>query len=71
MTMASSTTMPMDRTSPKRVMRLMLKPRATMAMKAPMMVTGTVVAGTSRARKLWRNTMITMRTRMPASNRVS
>ena len=36
-----------------------------------MMVTGTVVAGTRVARQFCRNTMITMSTRMPASNRVS
>ena len=42
-----------------------------MAAKAPMMVTGTVVAGTSIARQFCRNTMITMSTRMPALNKVS
>jgi len=41
MMMASSTTMPMARIRANRVMRLMVKPRAAMAMKAPMMVTGT------------------------------
>ena len=71
MTMASSTTMPMDRIRANRVIRLMVKPRAIMAAKAPMMVTGTVVAGTSMARKFCRNTMMTISTRMPASNSVS
>ena len=37
------------------------------AAKAPMMVTGTVVAGTSIARKFWRNSMITINTKIPAS----
>ena len=37
-----------------------------MAMKAPMMVTGTVVAGTSMPAKFCRNTMMTMSTRTPA-----
>ena len=36
-----------------------------MAAKAPMMVTGTVVAGTSIARKFCRNSMITINTRNP------
>ena len=49
-TMASSTTMPMASTMANRVDRLMVKPRAAMAAKAPMMVTGTVVAGTRVAR---------------------
>src|SRR6516164_1491679 len=71
MMMASSTTMPMTRTSANRVMRFMVNPRAAMAMKAPMMVTGTVVAGTSIPRRLCRNTTITMSTRMPAMIKVS
>jgi hypothetical protein len=51
-------------------MRFMVKPRAAMAMKAPMMVTGTVVAGTSVPRKFCRNSRITMSTRVPAMKRV-
>ena len=43
---------------------------AAMAAKAPMMVTGTVVAGTSMARQSCRKTRITIRTRTPASIRV-
>ena len=66
MTMASSTTMPIASTMPNRVDRLTVKPSAAMPAKAPMMVTGTVVAGTSVARKFCRNTRITISTRMPA-----
>ena len=39
-----------------------VKPMAAMAMKAPMMVTGTVVAGTSVARQFCRKTMMTSST---------
>src|SRR5207237_5401290 len=67
---AAYTTMPMARIMANRVMRLIVKPRAAMAMKAPIMVTGTVVAGTSVPRKFWRNTRITMSTRKPAMKRV-
>ncbi len=37
---------------------------------APMIVTGTVVAGTSVARQFWRKIMMTSSTSMPASNSV-
>ena len=47
-----------------------MKPSAAMAAKAPMIVTGTVVAGTSMARQSCRNTRITISTRTPASIRV-
>ena len=67
MTMASSTTMPMASTMPNRVERLTVKPSAAMPAKAPMMVTGTVVAGTSVARKFCKKTRMTISTRMPAS----
>ncbi len=70
MTMASSTTMPIARTRPNSVSRLIEKPRNGMNANAPMIVTGTVVAGTSSARQLWRKTRITMSTRTPASARV-
>ena len=69
-TMASSTTMPIASTRANKVERLTVKPSAAMAANAPMMVTGTVVAGTSVARQSWRKNRMTMRTRMPASNRV-
>ncbi len=45
----------------------MEKPSAAIAAKAPMIVTGTVVAGTSIARQSCRKTRMTMSTRMPAS----
>ena len=47
-----------------------MNPSAAMAAKAPMMVTGTVVIGTSMARQSCRNTTITIRTRIAASNSV-
>ena len=70
MTIASSTTMPIASTMPNRVERLTVKPSAAIAAKAPMMVTGTVVAGTSVARQSCRKTRMTISTRMPASIRV-
>ena len=70
MTIASSTTMPMARIRANSVIRLSVKPRSAMAANAPMIVTGTVVAGTSIARAFWRNRMMTISTRMPASMRV-
>ena len=68
--MASSTTMPIASTMANKVAKLTVKPSAHMAAKAPMMVTGTVVAGTSMARQSCRNTRMTMSTRMVASNSV-
>ena len=69
-TMASSTTMPIASTIANRVERLTVKPSAAMAANAPMMVTGTVVAGTSVARQSCRKNRMTISTRMPASNSV-
>src|SRR5262245_38012280 len=66
-TMASSTTMPMASTIANKVEKLTVKPSAAMAAKAPMMVTGTVVAGISIARQSCRNTSTTIRTRIAAS----
>ena len=66
-TMASSTTMPMASTMANRVDRLTVKPSAAIAANAPMMVTGTVVAGTSMARQSCRKTRITTSTSTPAS----
>ncbi len=45
----------------------MVNPSAAMAAKAPMIVTGTVVAGTRVARMSWRNTRMTISTSTPAS----
>ena len=69
-TMASSTTMPIASTMAKSVSRLIVKPIAAIAAKAPMIVTGTVVAGTSVARQFWRNTTMTISTSRPASKSV-
>jgi hypothetical protein len=66
-TMASSTTMPIASTIANSVERLMVKPSAAIAANAPMMVTGTVVAGTSMARQSCRNSRMTASTRRPAS----
>ena len=66
-TMASSTTMPIASTMANKVDRLTEKPIAAIAAKAPMMVTGTVVAGTSIARQSCRNTRMTIRTSTAAS----
>ena len=68
--MASSTTIPMASTIANNVDKFTVKPRAAMQAKAPMIVTGTVVAGTSMARQSCRKIMITIKTRMPASIRV-
>ena len=67
MTIASSTTMPIASTMANSVARLMEKPSAAIAAKAPMIVTGTVVAGTSIARQSCRKTRMTISTRTPAS----
>ena len=69
-TIASSTTMPIASTIANRVEKLTVKPSAAMAAKAPMMVTGTVVAGTSMARQSCRKTRMTISTRIAASNSV-
>ena len=63
--------MPIASTMPNRVVVLTVKPSAAMAAKAPMIVTGMVVAGTSMARQSCRNSTITIRTRTPASIRVT
>ena len=65
--MASSTTMPIASTMANSVAKLTVKPSAAMAAKAPMMVTGTVVAGTSMARQSCRNTRMTISTSTAAS----
>ena len=62
--------MPIASTIANRVDRLIVKPSAAIAANAPMMVTGTVVIGTSMARQSCRNTTMTISTRIAASNRV-
>ena len=59
--------MPIARMMANRVDRFTVKCSAAIAANAPMMVTGTVVAGTSVARQSCRNTRITISTRIPAS----
>ena len=71
MTMASSTTMPIASTSANRLVVLTVKPIIDIAANAPMMVTGTVVAGTSIARQSCRNSRITTSTSTAAMNSVS
>ena len=62
--------MPIASTIANSVDRLTVKPSAAIAANAPMMVTGTVVVGTSMARQSCRNTRITISTRIAASNSV-
>ncbi len=69
-TIASSTTMPIASTMANSVDMLTVKPSAAIAANAPMIVTGTVVAGTSVARQSCRNTRMTISTRIAASNSV-
>ena len=56
--------MPIARMSANSVSRLIVKPSAAIAAKAPMIVTGTVVAGTSIARQFCRKTRMTISTRI-------
>ena len=69
-TIASSTTIPIARTTANNVNRLIENPSTAIAANAPMIVTGTVVAGTNVARQSCRNTTITTSTNSPASNNV-
>ena len=69
-TIASSTTIPIASTTANSVSRFTENPIAAIAANAPMIVTGTVVAGTSVARQSCRNTTITTSTSNPASNSV-
>src|SRR3984893_18039018 len=69
-TMASSTTMPMAKTSPNNDRLFKLNPRAAMTANVPMSDTGTAIMGMMVARQFCRNTKTTIRTRMIASNSV-
>jgi hypothetical protein len=69
-TMASSTTIPMASTMPNNVSWLIENPKICMPMNAPMSATGTTSVGISVARKLCRNTSMTMNTRTTAATRV-
>jgi hypothetical protein len=69
-TMASSTTMPMTRTRPKRVSWLNEYPSRSITAKVPMRETGMVASGMRVARKFWRKRKTVRTTRMRASTRV-
>ncbi len=69
-TIASSTTMPMASTSAKRVMRLMVRSKACMKMKAPMSDTGTASVGMSVERQSPRKRNTTSATSTKASTSV-
>jgi len=69
-TMASSTTSPMARTSPKRDKVLMEKPKSGNRAKVPMRETGTARRGMRVARQPCRNRNTTRMTRKSASKRV-
>ncbi len=55
-TMASSTTIPMARTSPKSVSVLIENPNTLMTAKVPTSDTGMVMVGMRVARQSWRKT---------------
>ncbi len=70
-TMASSTTMPVASTIPKRVRVLMENPKSFTNVKVPTRETGMVMAGMSVLRQFCRNRNITRMTRTMASARVT
>ena len=70
-TIASSTTIPVASTIPKRVRVLIEKPNSLTKAKVPMSDTGMVMAGMSVLRQFWRNRNITRMTRTMASTSVS
>ena len=59
-TMASSTTMPMAKTSPNKEILFKLNPSSNMMEKVPTMPTGTAMRGMIAARQLCRNTSTTI-----------
>ncbi|OLC65648.1 MAG: hypothetical protein AUH79_07290 [Betaproteobacteria bacterium 13_1_40CM_4_64_4] len=69
-TMASSTTMPIARTSPKSERLFSEKPSMAMTKNVPTSETGTSIIGSSVARQSCRNTRTTMKTRTNASKSV-
>ncbi len=69
-TIASSTTMPIARTSPNRVNRLMENPSMYMPANVPMIEIGTAMTGIRVARRFCRNMKTTTTTRMIASMKV-
>ncbi len=69
-TIASSTTMPIARTSPKSDSVLIEKPKPSSTAKVPTMETGTATSGITDARQVCRNSTTVITTRSTASNRV-
>ena len=69
-TIASSTTMPIARTSPSSDNTLIEKPSIGKKMNAPTSDTGTVISGIRVARQFWRNMKTTISTSPTASNSV-
>ena len=70
-TMASSTTMPMARTSPNSDRLLSVKPNAAMNRNVPISETGMATSGMIAARQVCRNTITTSTTSTMASAIVS
>ncbi len=69
-TMASSTTIPMARTSPNNDSVLIEKPNASRTANVPTTETGTATSGMIEARQVCRNSTTTMTTSRIASNSV-
>ena len=69
-TIASSTSSPIDSTTPNSVSTLMEKPHSARMPNVPSSTTGTAIAGISVARQLCRKTNITITTSTIASNSV-
>ncbi len=70
-TMASSTTMPIARTSPNKERLFSVKPNAAMKKNVPISDTGIATSGMTAARQVCRNRMTTSTTRTRASKIVS
>jgi hypothetical protein len=70
-TMASSTTMPMERTRPKSDSVFSEKPSPSITAKVPTSDTGTATSGMIEARHVCRKTITTTTTRRTASNSVT
>jgi hypothetical protein len=69
-TIASSTTMPMASTRPKRVSALIEKPKRCSTAKVPTIETGTAASGMIEARQVCRNRITTRTTSATASSSV-
>ncbi|MCY1297896.1 hypothetical protein D9M70_473500 [compost metagenome] len=69
-TIASSTTMPIASTRPKRLSALIEKPKTYITAKVPTIETGTATSGMIEARQVCRKMMTTSTTSAIASSRV-